>query len=501
MIELVSTKEMKEIDQGTIEVMGVSQDVLMEKAALALKKVVLEHLPGKVLIVAGTGNNGGDGIALGRLLIEDGITPDLYITGEIGDLKPAPKLEYDRYLKYKGNVVNEILVGEYDIIVDSIFGVGLNREVGGIFADAIRLINVSHSMGTFVISADIPSGINSDTGNVMGDAVEADATVTFGYGKIGHFLDPGRQNTGKLTVDSIGMNYKLLNYNKKDVFTIPLGEQISLPPRNPAGNKGTFGRVAIIAGSPDMNGACFLSSISAFYSGTGYVEVITPNDNRNIMMQMVPEAVLFTYDTTEIDIDSILSECNKANCVVLGPGLSVNENAVKLTTEVLKNINKTLVIDADALNCIAFNNLSLHQSDFPEREIIITPHVKEFSRLTQKEVFEIKKNYMSILNEFAIENRVICVGKDSTTIVTNGNSVYINTTGNDGMATAGSGDVLSGLIGGLIAQGESAFSAAWKGVFLHGLAGDLATYDVGKYSLTASEIARTIPQAICCMES
>ena len=499
-MELVTAKQMYEIDSLTQSKLLISQDVLIEKAAMELLTAVKEKLPGKILIVVGNGNNGADGIALGRLLLECGENPDLYLCSKASDLKESPKLELNRYRLYGGNIVEELVIGTYDIIVDCIFGVGLNKEVVGDKLQVISEINVMHQSGAYVISADIPSGIDATNGNVLGIAVEADLTVTFGYAKIGCFMDPGRLYSKKVKLASIGMDYKRLGMDKPKYFTIPLGETVSLPKRNPMGNKGSFGRIAIVAGSRDMAGASYLSAYSSFLSGSGLVEVITPIENRQMFLELLPETVLFTYDAAHPPIDEIVKHCNHADCVIAGPGLSVTKHTKEMVYSIVENVEQTILLDADALNCIAQMGCGFNQEKHRNRKVIITPHPGEFSRLLKKTISEIKSSYIELCMDYAKRNGIIMVGKGSTSIVTDGEFVYINNTGSDAMAKAGSGDVLTGVIASLAGQGASAFDAAWKGVFLHGLAGNLASLDLSNYSLLASDIAKAIPEAIQCME-
>lgn len=499
-MELVTAKQMYEIDSLTQTKLLISQDLLIEKAAMELLKAVKDKLPGKVLIVAGNGNNGADGIALGRLLLECGENPDLYLCSNESDLKESPKLELNRYQLYGGKMIEELVIGTYDIIVDCIFGVGLNKEIVGDKLQVISMINVMHQSGSYVISADIPSGIDANNGKVLGIGVEADLTVTFGYSKIGCFMDPGRLYSKKVKLASIGMDYKRLGTGKPKYFTIPLGERISLPKRNPMGNKGSFGRIVIVAGSRDMAGASYLSAYSSFLTGSGLVEVITPIENRQMFLELLPETVLFTYDATNPPIEEVIKHCNNADCVIVGPGLSVTEYTKQLVHAMIDKVDRTILFDADALNCIAQMGCGFNQEKHRNRDVIITPHPGEFARLLQKPISEIKESYIDFCNEYAKKFGIIMVGKGSTSIVTDGETVYINNTGSDAMAKAGSGDVLTGVIGSLIGQGAPAFEAAWKGVFLHGLAGDLAALDIGNHSLLASDIAKALPEAIKCME-
>lgn len=495
---VLDAAHMRRADEGTIEELGISQEVLMERAALAVVDVVLKYSPERVLCVCGVGNNGGDAVAVARILKMQGVSADVFLCAQSDKQKESVQKQYEIFCKIGGRTVTDTDFAEYDMIVDGIFGVGLDREVKGNYAEMIEVINVAAQEGSKVIAVDMPSGIHTDTGAVMGSAVKADETVAFAYYKPGHLLYPGAGYCGKVTVCDIGICADYFYDNEQaDTFTVSASEMISLPERRRDGNKGTFGRVLIIAGSRDMYGACFLSALAAFRMGAGLVDIYTHEVNRRVMQEKLPEAILHTYEDVGIDTDLLCKLSNNADCVVIGPGLSTDENAAMLVSAVLKNCTKTIVADADALNCIA-KDIALFdtQKTFPERELIITPHPGELSRLTGISVPELKENYAGMIRSFANKYRLIVVGKDAGTVVSDGKSTYLNQTGNDGMATAGSGDVLSGIIGALCASGIKGFEAAWKGVFLHGKAGDTAVGISNTRSLMASDIANALQEIL-----
>lgn len=489
---------MRRADEGTIHMLGIGQDVLMERAALAVAERVKSYNPQKILCVCGTGNNGGDAIAVARILLMQGLEADIYLCGDFQRHKPAVMHQCNIFAKIGGRTVTDCIFTEYDMIVDGIFGIGLEREVNGAFADAIRAINCARNSGSKIISVDIPSGIHTDTGAVMGIAVKADETVTFAYHKPGHLLYPGAEYSGLVTVKEIGISHKFFySENEMRMFTVAKDAKPLLPKRPRNGNKGTFGRVLIIAGSIDMYGACYLSALAALRTGAGLVDIFTHEINRTSLQSHLPEAIVHTYGDSGFEREALRELMINADCVVIGPGLSVNETAMQLVTTVLQYCESDIVADADALNCIAKNIEILKEyGSVKERKIILTPHPGELSRLTGEKIADLKKNYVDKIKTFAKEYQVILVGKDAGTVVSDGENVYINQTGNSGMATAGSGDVLSGIIAALSAGKEDAFDAAWKGVFLHGKAGDAALRDSNAYSLIAGDIANVLTEIL-----
>ena len=495
---VLDAAHMMTADEGTIKKLDINQDVLMEKAALAVAERVKLFDCHRVLCVCGVGNNGADAIAVARILLMQGICAEVYLCAEPDKSKEAVLKQYNIFKNVGGVTVTTTDFEEYDIIVDGIFGIGIKREVEGIYAKAVKAIDKAKENGSKVIAIDIPSGIHTDRGVVLGMAVKADETVTFGYLKPGHLLYPGAEYCGKVTVADIGIYHKYF-YDEKELhcFTVPAVGSIDLPKRKRNGNKGSFGRVLVIAGSATMYGACYLSALAALRMGAGLVDIYTHEVNSILVRSMLPEGIVHTYDNEGYNKAELQELMNRADCVVLGPGLSTEGVATELVAFVLEHCEKNIVTDADALNCIAMEKQLLStQKKFVEREMIITPHPGELSRLTGLTVNELKENYIENIRAFAKEYRLIVVGKGAGTVVSDGEKVYLNQTGNDGMATAGSGDVLSGIIGALCAGKMKAFEAAWKGVFLHGKAGDKAIETSNTHSLMAGDIADALKEIL-----
>lgn len=489
---VVTGSEMLRIDEFTTNVMGIPQMVLMERAAIAVFEYIDSHFEtgARVLVAVESGNNGGDGIAVARMLMQAGYDVEIYW---INGLKSASQgfdnqyaIAKKMYLKF----VDEIVDSGYDVVVDGIFGVGLNRAVTGVQAETIKALN---DIKGYKIAIDIPSGVDAQTGFVLGVAFRADTTITFGYKKLGLLLGMGYEYSGEVVVADIGfpkqsidfVQPRLYTYDKEDVDRL-------LPYRKSDSHKGSYGKIGVIAGSKNMAGACLFAAESAYRMGCGLVRVCTVEENREIIQTKLPEAMLTTYDMNDKASirEAIKSTTDWADIIILGPGLSKSEYAAYIVEKVLRNYEETVIVDADALNIIAENKDFLENAN---ATIIMTPHLVEMSRLTGMKVSDIKENKYDLARDFAKRNGVVIALKDSRTVVSEGEfQAYINTTGNNGMATGGSGDALTGIIAGLLGQGMTAFEATKLGVCLHGLAGEKAAEEKGRYSMIAGDIVRSI---------
>lgn len=492
---ILNASQMRKVDQFTIENIGIPSIVLMERAALGVTRAVAQNpiKYARCLVITGTGNNGGDGLACARQLKEKGYCVDVLILGKKEHATDSFLLQLHILKKLAVSIVETCSIKEYDCIIDGIFGVGLSRPVRGHYQEVIEAVNQS---GADIYAIDIPSGIDGTSGAVMGCAVKADVTITFGFLKKGIVLYPGADYAGKVLVWDIGFPIEALHAAKPDCFTIGKEDIIKLlPPRKNRSNKGTYGRLAVFAGTKNMAGAAALSALAAYHSGCGLVEIITHTSNRIILQTLVPEAILHTYEKAEevkLVADKVLDH---ADAVVFGPGMGVDEVTRELLEILLTKNKKPLLIDADGLNALAKDKDLLQNRSCP---LILTPHLKEMERLTGVDVSSIAASLEETAKDFlaqfdAEEKPFVCVLKDARTIVSeNGQLAYINTSGNNGMSTAGAGDVLSGVIGGLLAQKLEAGQAARLGVFLHGAAGDEAFKQYGAYGMTARNIEEKI---------
>ncbi len=485
MRELVTCAQMKALDQDTIEDKGVPSLVLMERAALS----VVEELQKQqacldaVLVVCGTGNNGGDGIAIARLLALKGYTVDYCLTGEQDKCSTQTRRQLIIAENYHVSRVEQPKWDTYTTIVDAIFGIGLSRDVSGRYAEVIEKINHTDA---YVASVDIPSGVNGDSGRVLAHAVSADLTVTFAYGKPGLYLYPGAVFSGKVVVQDIGI-YHGKEQENAYLQVLDDSDLCKLPPRPENGNKGTFGKALVIAGSHNMAGAAYLSAAAALCAGCGMVKIHTPEDNRIILQERLPEALLYT-DAADAKDPAVawMQNLKWADAVVLGPGIGQSPEACRMCAFYLEHCDKPIVLDADALNL-----LSVHPDwwQFGGAHWILTPHPGELGRLVDMSPKEVKETLLEVPRKLAQEHGVTCIAKDarSVTVTAHGQS-YLNLSGCDGMASAGSGDVLSGLIGGLLARGSAPSLAAPLGVYLHGRSGTKAAHRYGRSAMKASHI-------------
>ena len=483
---ILTSNEMREIDTATSESIGVPSSVLMERAALVCAEEIKSSGfdTSRILIVCGMGNNGADGLALARI-INRFYKPDVYLVGAYKELKGLPKAQYDSAARSKVKLITDPDFSSYTIIVDAIFGIGLTRALEGIHLDIVKKINESPAK---VVAVDIPSGIDATSGQVLGDAVRADLTVSFAYTKLGQVLYPGAEYSGILHVRDIGIYADLCTETSKFMYTYTERDLNLIPKRRRYSNKGSYGRVLAIAGSENMSGAAVLAAKSAYKSGSGLVEVFTHEKIRGVVGSSLPEAILSVYGERP-DFGKLYNSVNSASAVLIGPGLSKSKVAESILRYVLESASVPVVIDADALNIISEN---------PElmpylKGKIITPHLGEMARLTGKGIPEIAENIVEVAKEFARIHECICVLKDARTIVAlDDEPVFVNTAGNSGMAKGGSGDTLAGIIVSLLSQGMTKGDAARLGVYLHAYAGDLAASKKGEYALLATDISDAV---------
>ena len=490
---IVTKKEMQAIDAYTMDKIGIPSAVLMERAALSVVEEIerLNVSHGRVLIVVEGGNNGGDGLAVGRILLERGSKVDIYYIGGFEKVSQGFQQQWSILhhmgVRFRKTIPNK----EYAVIVDGIFGVGLSREVQGVQKKAIEAMN---HMDAIKVAIDIPSGIDATTGEVLGTAFYADYTVTFGLKKLGMFFLDGIDACGTVICKPIGFPAQAVAHVKPMIYAYDNSDLDKLPKRVNNSNKGTYGRVAVIAGSKNMSGAAFLCSKAAYSTGAGLVKIYTHESNRTILQSQLPEAVMMTYDDYEGALACIEDALQWATVIVVGPGLGVDTVSERMLYELLMNAEVPMVVDADALNILS-NNIELLRTS--SVQIIMTPHMKEMSRLIQRPVEEIAKNRFAIAREFAKKMQVTLVLKDAKSIATNGGQqTYMNLAGNNGMSTGGSGDVLAGIIAGMLAGGLTLADAARMGTYVHCRAGDLAAERKGNYAMLASDIISYIGEVM-----
>lgn len=501
MIEAVSCSLMKKLDQNTITHMGIPSLVLMERAALKTAEEIEAEICSrrsseKILCVCGSGNNGGDGIAAARILFLHGYQAEIFLAGNPDHMTEETRSQLQTALNYHVPVVNNPDFCEYTTIVDAVFGIGLARPVEGKYKELIQRMNQAEA---WKVAADIPSGVNGNTGEIMGAAFQADLTVTYAFLKKGLCLYPGRKLAGRVSVADIGIyrDPSLMEHNKiwQDA------DLKILPKRVPEGNKGTFGKVLAVAGSQGMCGAAYLCAAAAFAVGAGMVRILTEQPNRIPLQVNLPEAMIDCGEDEAV-FEKAFHWCD---VLIIGPGLGCSEKSRRKVQWFLEKaflLKKRVVLDADGLNLLAENpKWKKYLSD----HVVVTPHIGEMSRLTGKTVKEIQGNREKAACDYAALTGTICVLKDACTVTADpGGNTWFNLSGNPGMATAGSGDVLSGILSGVFCMyltqdmnTEKSCGTAALGVFIHGRAGDLAAKEKGQYGMKAGDL---IPAAARVME-
>ncbi len=489
---------MKEVDHYTIDTIGIPSLVLMERAALAVVYEIekLVNKKNRIWVLCGNGNNGGDGIAIARLLHLKGYGTTAILAGKRESATKETMIQLEIAKKVEVHLVDypDFIFGECDLLVDALFGVGLNREVFGSYREIMDQVIASGPALT--VAVDIPSGIHSGSGQIMGIAFRADVTVTFGFEKLGTMLYPGKEYSGTVVVAEIGFPDQSLSTIKHEFFTFEPGDVKKVPLRPAYSNKGSFGKVLVVAGSRNMSGAAYLSALAAYRTGAGLVKIFTVEENRTILQSELPEAIIATYDPKEADAGTetfkelLGKQCEWASVIVLGPGLGRESYVKNLVEEVLTNAYVPIILDADGLGAIADNP---DLTGYFTENIIVTPHLGEMARLTGSSVEAIKKNLIAAAREYADRFGITCVLKDAVTIgALKDQRTYVNSSGNSSMAKAGAGDVLTGIIAGLLALGLEESDAAALGVWLHGRAGDVVQEKYGSYSLLASQLTEEI---------
>jgi NAD(P)H-hydrate epimerase len=509
-MKLVTAEQMRGLDNAAIHEFKIPSLELMENAGHGTVEVMLEMfgdpLGKTAAIFVGPGNNGGDGLVIARLLASRLARPVVFL------LLPPEELKRDsshNYTKLQGLPVKIIEIkNETDLkqipkildqcwtVVDSIFGTGLTREVSGTFSAAIACINAASCP---VVSVDIASGLNSDSGLIMGNCVRADITVTFGQAKIGQVINPGREYTGFLEVVDIGIPGEAVAAADLRLELIDSSVGQWLPPREPSAHKGMYGHLLIAAGSTGKTGAAILCGLGALKVGTGLVSLCIPYDLNHIIETSLWEAMtiplqsaahgFFSIEDHKVIHDALLDK----QAIVIGPGIGTAEETVELLFNLYSETETPMLVDADGLNILAQDTSLIKNAPGPR---ILTPHPGEMSRLSGLTTKEIQSNRIAVTRDFAVSHNVHVVLKGADTLVCDPDgNLAINPSGNPGMACGGMGDVLSGVIGGFLAQGLSAWEAACLGVYSHGLAGDWLAEE-SSVGYLASEVAHELPYVL-----
>lgn len=508
-MNLVTAEEMRLLDQTAIEEYGIPGVVLMENAGLAVVRVVRDHFSGnmarrRVLIFAGKGNNGGDGFVVARHLANAGCDVKIFLLCKPEELQGDAQTNWK--IVRKMNIRYQLILTERDLnvvkvglmytelVIDGIFGTGFRGEAQGTVGKLIDLVNEA---GKPVAAIDIPSGLEADTGRVKGPCIQARYTVTFGLPKVGLILEPGARFVGKLVTADISFPRELI---RKQFNRYLLDRDLCrsfLPVRKVDSHKGSYGHVLIIGGSPGMSGAVVLAAQAAVRSGAGLVTAGVPAGLNPVMAAKLTEAMSVPLPETgegTLSLSALepIKSWAAGKVAVFGPGLSRHKETQEIARTFAGDLPCPAVLDADALFALALNISSLKKSKYP---IVLTPHPGEMSRMLGISVEEIQGDRVGAAERAAKEWNAVLVLKGAKTIVASPEGrLYVNPTGNPGMATGGSGDVLAGMIGAFMAQGLKAEHAAAVSVYVHGRAGDLAAGQVGQISLAAGDLIRYLPK-------
>lgn len=503
-MNVVSAAQIKALDAAAIEA-GIPAGDLMENAGRGVAEAVVRSAPGKrVVVIAGKGGNGGDALVAARLLREEGFQVRAFIMSSIDELvettRAKARLLHDKFPEVLQSLdeLSEAL-RDADCAIDGLLGIGVDRPLSGRYLDVVRAMNDTDLLR---VAVDLPSGLSSDTGEIIGEVINADLTVCMAAYKLAHLLYPACDHCGRIDVVPVGYPDALWK-SMMPIARVAEKEWIvqHLPVRRPDGHKGTFGRVFIIAGSLGMSGAAILCAAGALRAGAGLVTVACPRSIQQVIATALPEAITIGLP----DRDGYLGEdalpplrdaLARADVVALGPGLGRNDDTGELIRTLLVEMRSPLVIDADGL--FALDPESLHQI---AGRAVLTPHAGEMSRLIERPVWEIDTERIKIVRAFASEHHVILLLKGRPTAIgTPEGEVFLNTTGNTALATGGSGDVLTGIIAGILAGGASLRDAAILGAYLHGYVADYLARDRAERAIIPSDLLSALPYAIAEVE-
>jgi NAD(P)H-hydrate epimerase len=511
MMKIVTAAQMQTLDRRTISEARIPGLALMERAGAGVVEQLERHFPplkGKrITIICGKGNNAGDGFVVARLLAQKRVIIQVVTLAKPADLSRDARVMHNRLVRIaKKNVLRTAddpnrmhdVLSSSDLIVDAILGTGLSSAVSGLYEGVIQTLNTA---GRPVVSVDIPSGLHADTGSALGTTVRADLTVTFGLPKIGLYIGQGIDHAGIVHVADIGIPAAMVDQVESRILLLTRDDaQAVVPPRKPSSHKGTYGHAGIIAGSIGKTGAAAMAAKAALRVGAGLVTVAIPSSVNDTLEAKLLEAMTIPMPETKArtlarsSLDRLLTFARTRTAIAIGPGLTTHPETVDLIQELVKRVDKPCVLDADAINALAGKASLLTESKFPP---ILTPHPGEMSRLEiDSSPQSVNADRIGVASRFARERGVLVVLKGARTIIARPDGMTaVCPTGNPGMATAGTGDVLTGMIAGLLAQGLSQWDAACTGTYLHGLAGDLTAATVGQAAMTAGDLIEHIPKA------
>jgi yjeF C-terminal region, hydroxyethylthiazole kinase-related/yjeF N-terminal region len=514
-MKIVTATQMQALDRRTITEGHITGLTLMEHAGTgvveAMERTYGPLVNKRVAIVCGKGNNGGDGFVVARLLRRKRARPSVLLLTRAKDLQGDAARMYRRFVAASGSASvqanpNTECVRSHlqsaDLVVDALLGTGLSSPVSGTYETTIDLLNdISAEKPCPVVAVDLPSGIHADTGAVLGTAVRASLTVTFGLPKIGLYLGEGIDHAGQVRIFDIGIPRSYADSIESRISLIT-SEHVRrlLPRRLPSAHKGTYGHAAIIAGSIGKSGAAAMAAAAALRIGTGLVTIATPCSVNPILEAKLVEAMTVPMPETEAKtlafsgLELLVTFANARSAVAIGPGLTTHPDTTRLIQALLRRLEKPFVLDADGLNAVSEKTVLLNACKHCP---ILTPHPGEMARLDKTSAQSVNRDRIGTATHFAEQHGVILILKGARTIVARPDGyVAICPTGNPGMATAGTGDALPGIIVGLLAQQLSPWDAACAGTYLHGLAGDLAAGELGQAGMLAGDLIAHIPYAV-----
>jgi len=510
-MRVLNAAQMREADRVTIEQIGIPSLVLMECAGRQVVSAIQQSFNDlaflRVAVICGPGNNGGDGFVVARTLLQAGYEASVFLIGPVASVRGDARVNLE-ILGRLGQTVVEVSneqewdlhfsdIATCDLVVDAMFGTGLKKPLAGLFETIVKDLNASDLP---VVAVDLPSGLSADTPDLIGEAVEAELTVTFAAPKLPHMLPPGETQCGELVIADIGVPHDVIDgLEGPKLEVITNGEVlVRLEPRDPDTHKGDYGRVLIVAGSPGKTGAAHLAAMGALRSGAGLVTIATTASAAPVVAAMAPEYMTLALAERDgaLDAERALEQilALQADVIAVGPGLGTDAAQEAIVFGLIARSGVPLVLDADALNICARAADRLRGRD--GLEIAITPHPGEMARLLDVSTEEVQQNRVEVARKFATSHNVYVVLKGHRTLVAAPDGrVAINRTGNPGMATGGTGDVLTGVVAAWMAQLLDPEAACRAGVYLHGRAGDLASAALGQPALTAGDVVRHLGQA------
>lgn len=510
-MNIVTAEEMRRLDADALTTYGIPVTILMEQAGMGVVREMERHFGDaagrSIVVLAGKGHNGGDGLVAARHLLQRGAFVRVFLTFPPDAGRGEARLQAQIFRSMGGRLLDpsaydralfRSALENADAVIDALVGTGLSAPVTGLAAELIDDLNAS---GKPVIAVDIPSGISADTGEALGAAVRAALTVTFALPKRGHFLPPGSEHTGDLRVVDIGIPRRAVDRAALPLSLFTRDAAIACVPARPReGHKGTFGHVLVVAGSVGKSGAAMLTSRAALRTGAGLTTLACPEsvlrsgEDKPAEIMTLPLAETPDRTLAARALDPLLLASKNATVVAIGPGLSLHPETQSVIRELIARLSIPVIIDADGLNALADHLDPLKR---PHGPLILTPHPGEMGRLTKLGSREVQRRRIDLAAEFAKTYQVVLALKGARTVVASPDGrATLNPTGNSGMATAGTGDVLTGVIAALAAQGLTPAEAARLGVYLHGWAGDLIASERGERGMMAGDLIDRIPAAL-----